>query len=129
MAVVKTMFDYRQGVVQDQVLPHHALEKDGWTILSGAPQKSLRIDGGSPQQGPVVGIWSCTPGVIEMASLPFNEFVTLFGGKALITVDGADSIEIKAGDSFFFPKGAAVRWDIRETVSKYMLVCGTGPVV
>jgi uncharacterized cupin superfamily protein len=129
MAAVKTMFDYRQGVAQDRVLPHHALEKDGWTVVSGAPQKSLRIDGGSPQQGPVVGIWSCTPGVIEIASLPFNEFVTLFGGKALITVDGADSIEIKAGDSFFFPKGAAVRWDIRETVSKYMLVCGTGPVV
>jgi uncharacterized cupin superfamily protein len=129
MPGMNTRFDYRQGVAQDKVLPHHALEKDGWTVLSGAPRKSLRIDGGSPGSGPVVGIWSCTPGVIEMASLPFNEFVSLFGGKALVTVDNADPIEIKAGDSFFFPKGSAVRWDIRETVSKYMLVCGTGPVV
>ena len=61
--------------------------------------------------------------------LPFHEFVTLFQGKALITVDGAEPAEIKAGDSFFFPKGCAVRWDIRETVSKYMVVAGTGPVV
>jgi len=64
-----------------------------------------------------------------MASLPFNEFVTLYGGKALITVDGGEPTEIQAGDSFFFQKGAAVRWDIKETVSKFMLVCGNGSVV
>ena len=123
------MYDYRHGTKQTNIQPHHELTKDGWTIVSGDPKKSLRIDCGTPQEGPVVGIWSCTPGIIEMASLPFHEFVTLFQGKALITVDGAEPAEIKAGDSFFFPKGCAVRWDIRETVSKYMVVAGTGPVV
>jgi uncharacterized cupin superfamily protein len=123
------MYDYRRTTAQKNVVPHHELEKDGWKIVAGAPKKSLRIDHGSPGQGPVVGIWSCTPGVIEMASLPFNEFVTLYGGKALITVDGGEPTAIQAGDSFFFQKGAAVRWDIKETVSKFMLVCGNGSVV
>ena len=123
------MYDYRQDVSQENVAPHHSLEKDGWTIVAGNPLKSLRIDHGSPQEGPVVGIWSCTPGIIEMAALPFHEFVTLYQGVAHITVDGSAAVEIKAGDSYFFPKGCSVRWDIRETVSKFMVVAGTGPVV
>jgi uncharacterized protein len=122
------MYDYRQSTVQSNIQPHHELTKDGWTIVSGEPKKSLRIDVGSAQEGPVVGIWSCTPGIIEMASLPFNEFVTLFAGKAMITVDNGEPVVIQAGDSFFFPKGCAIRWDIRETVAKYMVVAGTGPV-
>jgi len=124
-----TMTDYRQNTEQTNVMPHHALEKDGWKIVSGTPKKSLRIDHGSAAQGPVVGIWSCTPGVIEMASLPFHEFVTLFAGKAHITLDGGEPLAIQAGDSFFFPKGSAVRWDIQETVSKFMVVCGTASVL
>ena len=123
------MTDYRQGLTHKNVEPHHELEKDGWTIVSGTPIKSLRIDHGTPANGPVVGIWSCTPGVIEMASLPFNEFVTIYQGRALLSLNGATPVELKPGDSFFVPKGSAVRWEIKETIAKYMLVCGTGSVV
>ena len=46
------MYDYRQSTVQSNIQPHHALTKDGWTIVSGEPKKSLRIDVGSAQEGP-----------------------------------------------------------------------------
>lgn len=122
------MHDYRKSVNQLGVLPHHELEKDGWKILQGSPKKSLRIDSGAADSGPVVGIWSCTPGIIEMASLPFNEFVTIYQGAAVVTVNGV-AVNLEAGDSMFFAKGETVRWDIKETIAKYMLVCGSGSVV
>jgi uncharacterized cupin superfamily protein len=123
------MSDYRQGLKQTGIGAYHTLREDGWTVISGEPEQSVRIDHGTFEAGPLVGIWQCTPGVIEMGALPYNEFVTVYAGRVVATLNGNDPINLRPGDSFFVPAGATIRWDIRETVSKYLLICGTGPVV
>jgi len=75
------MSDYRQGLEQRDIAPYHPLEEDGWKIIEGKPEQSVRIDHGSFEAGPLVAIRQCTPGVIEMESMAFNEFVTIFSGE------------------------------------------------
>ncbi len=123
------MSDYRQGRPQAGVLPLGDLESFGWTVVSGKPGHSGRFDYGSFETGPLVGVWSCTPGIIEMAAQPYNEFVTLYEGEVIATLNDGAPVPLKAGDSFFVPKGSKIRWDIRRTVFKYLLACGTGPLV
>ncbi len=123
------MFDYRQGVKQEGIEISRTLEEDGWTILDGKPEQSFRFDHGSPDNGPIVGIWHCTPGIFEQASQHFNEFVNVYQGEIVATLNDGESVMLKPGDSFFVPKGAKIRWEVRETVAKYLMVCGDGPLV
>ncbi len=122
------MSDYRQGRPQAGVAPLGDLETFGWTVVSGKPAQSGRFDYGSFETGPLVGIWSCTPGIIEMAAQPYNEFVTLYDGEVIATLNDGTPVHLKTGDSFFVPKGSKIRWDIRRTVFKYLLACGAGPL-
>ncbi len=123
------MSDYRQGVKQLKIEPLGELEAFGWTVVSGKPTHAGRFDYGSFETGPLVGIWSCTPGIIEMASQPYNEFVTLFDGEVNATLNDGPPVALKAGDCFFVPKGSKIRWEIKRTVYKYLLACATGPLV
>ena len=40
------MYDYRQSTVQSNIQPHHALTKDGWTIVTrdGKPSAHFEHD-------------------------------------------------------------------------------------
>lgn len=123
------MSDYRQGINQKNISAHHGLENDGWTVVEGRPEQAIRIDHGNFEEGPVVGIWRCTQGVIEMEALPYNEFVTVYTGQVVATLDGGEDVELNPGDSFYVPKGSSIRWDVRKTVEKYLLISGSGPVI
>lgn len=121
--------DYRLRAMQSGIEPYHPLEEDGWTIVSGSPVQSVRMDHGSFEAGPLIGIWACTVGIIEMAEMPYHEFFTVFRGKVVATLNGAAPVELNPGDTFYVPKGARIRWDVREDVGKYLLIAGTGPIV
>jgi hypothetical protein len=121
--------DYRLATPQSGIAVYHPLEEDGWTIVSGTPVQSVRIDFGALEAGPMVGIWACTVGVIEIAALPYNEFLTVFRGVVVATLDSAAPVVLNPGDSFFVPRGSRIRWDIREDVAKYLVITGSGPVV
>ena len=123
------MVDYRQGATQQGVESLGKLEDFGWTVVKGKPEHFGRFDFGSFETGPLVGVWSCTPGIIEMASQPYNEFVTLFDGEVVATLNDGTPVPLKAGDSFFVPKGSKIRWDIKRTVKKYLLACATSPLL
>lgn len=121
------MLDYRQNTTQEGVEPYLPLEEDGWEILEGNPVQSMRFDHGTLDSAPVLAIWNCTPGKIRKVQ-PFNEFVTIFDGEVVATLNG-ESQQLKPGDSFFVAKGDTITWDIKSTVSKYLIACGNGPLV
>jgi uncharacterized protein len=61
------------------------------------------------------GVWSCTPGVFYLDHA--DETVTFLKGRATLTPEGGDAVEISAGDTAFIPAGK-VLWEIHETVRK-----------
>src|SRR3546814_19268467 len=79
--------DYRQGQNETGIATHQPLTADGWTIVDGAPEQAIRIDSGPFEMGPLVGIWRCKPGVIEIVASPYNEFLTVVDGRGTDPLD------------------------------------------
>ena len=50
------------------------------------------------------GTWECEPGVLKL-DLDVTEFCHILKGHWVLTSDSGQVTEVKAGDSFVFPKG------------------------
>ncbi len=48
-----------------------------------------------------------------------NEVCYILEGKAIVTPNGGDAVEINEGDLVTFAKGLACTWDIKEAVRKH----------
>jgi uncharacterized cupin superfamily protein len=72
-------------------------------------------------QGVSIGIWECTPGVWrrQVAKREFSYFIS---GHCFFTPDGQAPIELRAGDSVYFPANCMGAWDVRENVRKSYLI-------
>ena len=71
--------------------------------------KSLGVDSWS--------YWSC--GISEFDwEYDSNERCYIQKGKAIITTEEGDKIEIKKGDIVLFPKGLRCSWSVVETIEK-----------
>ncbi len=67
------------------------------------------------------GIWECTPGPSRWV-LETNEFVHVLAGRMTVTEDGAEPVELSAGDTVVFPLGWNGTWDIHETLRKLYVI-------
>ena len=70
----------------------------------------------------VAGTWECEPGTLEL-DLDITEFCHLLSGHWVLTSTSGQVTEIRAGDSWIFPKGWKGTAEVVETVRKvYMIV-------
>ncbi|MEM9621325.1 MAG: cupin domain-containing protein [Pseudomonadota bacterium] len=68
------------------------------------------------------GTWECEPGKLKI-DLDLTEFCHLLKGHWILTSDSGLVTEIKAGDSWVFPRGWKGTGEVIETVRKvYMVV-------
>jgi uncharacterized cupin superfamily protein len=68
-----------------------------------------------------MGIWECSPGRWRRTIMQ-EEFAHFLTGSATFIPAGGDPIEIKAGDTIWFPANSCGVWDIREDVRKVYVV-------
>jgi hypothetical protein len=68
-----------------------------------------------------MGIWECSPGRWQRTIMQ-EEFAHFLTGSATFIPTDGDPIEIKAGDSIWFPKNTGGVWDIKEDVRKVYVV-------
>ncbi len=68
-----------------------------------------------------MGIWECSPGRWQRTIMR-EEFAHFVRGSATFTPTGGDPIEIRAGDTIWFPANSCGVWDIREDVRKVYVV-------
>jgi len=74
--------------------------------------------------GVVMGTWECEPGETEL-KIGLTEFCHLLKGHWVMTADSGEVTEVRAGDSFAFPKGWKGRAKVLETVRKaFTLITG-----
>jgi uncharacterized cupin superfamily protein len=82
-----------------------------------APWQGVAVLHSIPEKGIVAGIWECRPGTLKL-DIKADEFCHVIKGHWILTSDDGVVLEIRAGDSFFFPKGWQGHCEIRETVRK-----------
>ncbi len=70
----------------------------------------------------VAGTWECGPGKLQL-DLDITEFCHLLKGHWILTSESGQVTEIRAGDSWIFPKGWKGTSEVVETVRKvYMII-------
>lgn len=74
------------------------------------------------EPGLTVGLWGCTPWVATPGPYPFDEFMILLEGSVTIRLPDGRAETIRAGQSFFIPKGLDCTWDQPEAVKKVYVI-------
>ena len=67
------------------------------------------------------GTWECEPGTLKI-DLDLMEFCQLLQGHWILTSESGQGAEVKAGDSWVFPRGWKGSGEVVETVRKVYLV-------
>ena len=69
-----------------------------------------------------MGIWECSPGRWTRTIME-EEFAHFIKGSArFVPADGSAPIDLKAGDSIWFPKNSCGVWEISEDVRKVYVI-------
>lgn len=67
------------------------------------------------------GIWECEPGRFER-QLANAEVMHILTGACTFTPTGGEALQIKAGDTLFFPAHTTGVWHVQETLRKVFVV-------
>ena len=95
-----------------------AVESFG-TPIGDLPKQT---DAGFFEEGNLAGgTWECEPGTLQL-DLDITEFCHLLKGHWILTSESGQVTEIKAGDSWVFPRGWRGTAEVVETVRKVYLV-------
>jgi uncharacterized cupin superfamily protein len=82
----------------------------------------LQTDSGFFESGNLyAGTWECEPGTLKL-DLDITEFCHLLKGHWILTSESGQITEIRAGDSWIFPKGWKGTAEVVETVRKVYLI-------
>ncbi|ESY62539.1 hypothetical protein X743_34385 [Mesorhizobium sp. LNHC252B00] len=103
----------KHSVIQAPVKPAPIPAQD---ILSGTPEASVALLWRNETGTLFNGVWHCTPGSFYLDHA--DETVAFIEGRATVTPEGGEPIELAAGDMGFFPAGTRVLWVVHETVRK-----------
>ncbi|GAA2576139.1 cupin domain-containing protein [Dactylosporangium fulvum] len=65
------------------------------------------------------GIWEATPGLLRGKREGWAEICHIISGRATVTTEGGDAVELGPGDVLVLPDGWRGTWEIHETVRKF----------
>jgi uncharacterized cupin superfamily protein len=114
------MQTYSQGSKIDGLQPAGFLRASDATFVGPEAHDVIRVDGGDLAGPWAIGVWGVERGEFELA-YQASEFATILDGRVIVS-QGGKSAELKAGDTFFVPKGETVQWKVLEDVKKCFIV-------
>ena len=76
----------------------------------------------TPDESILSGVWECAPNREEFEAYPVHEMMTVLSGSVTMTDADGTKQTLKAGDTFFIPKGTKCTWEITETLKKYYMI-------
>ncbi len=108
------MANYITFNISDAEAEHGAPEAD--RILSGNPQ--FRTWNLEDVDGVLyAGIWEATPGKWRIAYDEW-EYFNVLSGHSIVTEDGGDAVQLRAGDRMVLRPGFKGTWEVVETTRK-----------
>jgi uncharacterized cupin superfamily protein len=73
-------------------------------------------------RGVEAGIWEATPGRFTAEREGYHEVCQILSGRATVTADDGDPVEIGPGDTLVTPAGWTGVWEVHETLRKTYVV-------
>jgi uncharacterized cupin superfamily protein len=89
------------------------------TSATGEPVEREHVAFNNDTGNMSVGIWECETAEFDMEPFSIHEFVHVLEGAATITEGDGTTHNVKAGDSFFIPKGTECQWQVPTYIKKY----------
>ena len=88
-------------------------------VVRGTPRARGRLlhDGAGE-----TGIWECTPGSFTWR-YDTHQAMTILAGRATLSLGRGRSLQLKAGDAVFIPRGTRATWTVKATVRKGYTLC------
>jgi uncharacterized cupin superfamily protein len=68
-----------------------------------------------------MGVWECTPGQ-SRRKVAGAEVMHILTGSCTFTPEGGEPLEIRAGDTLFFPANTRGIWNILKTLRKVYVI-------
>ena len=109
---------------QPAVIPGHELDQLGPVKQPLSFPPSILIGKKFIDEIPGIdsmGIWECSPGRWQRTIMQ-EEFAHFIKGSARFIPDDGEPIDIRAGDSIWFPANSAGVWEITEDVRKVYVI-------
>lgn len=66
-------------------------------------------------------VWQGDDGILLVEEHPFDQFVQVLNGTAILTEKGGSPQEFNVGDSFIVPKGFTGTWEIRNGFREFII--------
>ena len=85
-------------------------------IVSGTPEVTGKVLWESADGKQLRGIWQITPGVVTDTEA--NELFVVVSGRATVTVEGGESLELGPGTAAVLREGDRTTWTVHETLRK-----------
>jgi uncharacterized protein len=89
--------------------------------IGARPAQGIAVLHADAARGIVAGVWECAPGRLRL-DIKSDEFCHIIKGHWLLKSAEGEVLEVRAGDSFFFPKGWQGECEVREAVRKVFTV-------
>jgi uncharacterized protein len=96
------------------------------TTLDPGQTEALRPVWSSPDDTTETGIWEATPGRFTATREGYHEICQILAGRVTVIPDGAEPVELSAGDTLVTPEGWRGVWHVHETTRKQFVIVRTG---
>jgi len=70
----------------------------------------------------VVSIYESDDGLLKIVNYPFDEFVHVLHGRAILTAEGTAPQTFEAGDMFIVPKGFTGTWEMQNNFREMIII-------
>ena len=70
----------------------------------------------------MTGVWECAPSREVIDAYPVHEMMTVISGELRLTHQDGRVETLRAGDTFFIPKGMPLVWEITEKLRKFYMI-------
>ncbi|MEU4231835.1 cupin domain-containing protein [Nonomuraea sp. NPDC026600] len=85
------------------------------TSLTGQSESTLEVWADSLAEA---GIWECGPGSFTAVRDGFHEICQILAGRATLTGEDGQTVELAPGSTVVLPDGWRGTWDVHETIRK-----------
>lgn len=97
-------------------------------IISGTPITKIFVVAQSEDKKMTQGLWDSTAGQFSW-DYSWDESVYILEGEATVTTSDGQTLDVKAGDLTYFPKGIQTVWNVASYVKKTFVIRTPEPLV